>query len=181
MEKLKENFIEDENGVKYNTSSIKSVQIVKTQYLSQDVEPFYRLEKGTEVRRIFRRNIHFKEDGFMLGPFCDAGYGGYRNRYYYSVKDMVNAMKEYWGKYPRGGYYTFLPLAEYKAAQNIAPNAECIEYCEEKNCILVKPHVKIFVDDGSTEHCCWAHREIEPIVKIFDTDEEAEQYYNNFN
>jgi len=176
----KENFIIDGNE-KYSVNDIKKVTIVKTKYILDDAEPYIKVSAGTKVRRLLRKPISFIEDGYMLGPFCNGGYGGWHEKYYMSVEAFVKAIKKLWGQMPDGGYYCHLPIADYTAGFHLAPTKECIAYNKQKNCVMIKPHVNIYFDEDETESFSWlGHKRPRMVVKVFETDKEAEDYYNTF-
>ena len=176
----KENFIIDGNE-KYSVNDIKKVTIAKTEYVLGDAEPYIKVSAGKKVRRLFRKSIKFIEDGYKLDNFCDHRYGGWYNKYYLSVKDFVEAIKKYWGTMPGGGYYSHLPIAEYTSGFYLAPTKECISYNKQKNCLMVKPHVSIYFDEDEAESFSWlGHKRPRMVVKVFETDKEAEDYYNTF-
>lgn len=174
----KDTFIGGESSITYNRKDIKHIRVVNAKYFDEDIAPFIRVKKGTTIYRLFRKNIHFEEDGFKLDSSCNGRYGGWHNKYYYSVKDMVDAIKSHWGEMSNGGYYSHIPIAEYSAGRNIATSKECIYHDQDRNCIAIKPHVILYFDDDITEtFTCGGHYIPRKEVKIFDTNEEAEHYY----
>jgi len=174
----KDTFIGGESSITYNRKDIKHIRVVNAKYFDEDIAPFIRVKKGTTIYRLFRKNIHFEEDGFKLDSSCNGRYGGWHNKYYYSVKDMVDAIKSHWGEMSNGGYYSHIPIAEYSAGRRIAPSKECIYHDQDRNCIAIKPHVILYFDDDITETFTWrGHYIPRKEVKIFDTNEEAEHYY----
>ena len=176
---MNKNFIID-GDKKYSVNDIKSVSIVKTKYVTGDVEPFIKVSAGKKIRRLFRKSIIFNEDGYKLDSFCNGRYGAWYNKYYLSVKDLVEAIKMHWGELSGGGYYAHLPVAEYTAGFYITSSKECIAYNEQKNCLMIKPHVNIYFDENETESFSWlGHRRPKMVVKVFETDADAENYYNS--
>lgn len=146
---MKKGFIELENGEIVKFSDIKKITKNYFSKYTDNLEPYIKIKKGEPIFKLLGIvPIKWaKKDCFKLDMFCNGRYGGWYEKYYYSLKDLFEAMMKYWGQQAGGGYYASLPIAEYTAGFLISETKDALYFDNENDAICTKPYVTLWFDD----------------------------------
>ena len=148
---MESKFIELENGDIVKFSDVKKMTKHYFSKHSDNLEPFIKVNKGEPIFKILGLvPIKFaKKDCFKLDSFCNGRYGCWYNKYYFSLKELFNAIIEHWGEQSPGAFggYSQLPNAEYSVGWNLTSNKNALYFDEKEDAICVKPYVTLWFDD----------------------------------
>jgi hypothetical protein len=180
---MKKDFIELENGEIVKLSDIKKITKRYSSKHTNGLEPFVKTKKACPISNflgIFPTKF-IEKDCFKLGP-CNGRYGSWYNKYYYSLKELFDAIIEHWGEQSPGAFggYSKLPNAEYCAGWLLTPNKNALYFDEKENAICIKPHITIWFDDFQESYSgMWGH--INPRRKFitFNTNNELNEWMKN--
>jgi len=179
MEKKILDFVELENGEIVKFSDVKKITKHYHSKHSDELDPFVRIKKGEPTFKFFGLPLRVaKRDCFKLGPCCGT-YGSWYNKYYYSLKDLFEAIIEHWGEQSDGAFggYSQLPNAEYCVGWFLTPNKNALYFDSKENAICVKPYVTLLFDDFD-EAYSGLYGHIVPRRKFitFNNDEELDEW-----
>ena len=149
---MNKEFIKLENGEIVKLSDIKKVTKSYSSKHTNGFEPFISIRKGEPTFKLLGLiPVKFaKKDCFKLDPFVNGRYGCWYNKYYYSVKDLFDAIIKHWGEKSPGAYsgYDTLPNAEYLVGRLLTSNKNALYFDSIENAICVKPYVTLWFDNS---------------------------------
>ena len=147
---MESKFIELENGDIVKFSDVKKITKHYFSKHSDNLKPFIKVNKGEPIFKFLGLfPIKFAEKDCFKLDSCNGRYGCWYNKYYFSLKELFNAIIEHWGEQSPGAFggYSQLPNAEYSVGRNLTSNKNALYFDEKEDAICVKPYVTLWLDD----------------------------------